>query len=89
MSVLSGCGVHTVSVMRCQTRSRTSLMNRTISIPRQVFDFELSSEDMAALGALTTPASIEEFKQLYEKCTVRDTPLAETKAGVKTSITYD
>jgi hypothetical protein len=63
--------------------------HRTVSIPRQVFDFELSSEDMAALGALTTPASIEEFKQLYEKCTVRDTPLAETKAGVKTSITYD
>ena len=44
---------------------------------------------MAALGALTTPASIEEFKKLYEKCTVRDTPLAEMKTGVKTSITYD
>lgn len=55
----------------------------------QVFDFELSDEDMAALGSLTTAAAIDEFKQLYEKCTVRDTPLAETKAGVKTSITYN
>jgi hypothetical protein len=29
LSVLGGCGAHTVSVMRCQTRSRTSLTEQS------------------------------------------------------------
>lgn len=55
----------------------------------KVFDFKLSEADMTALSEMTTPETIAEFKALYEKCTVRDTPLAESRVGVKTSITYD
>uniref|UniRef100_A0A7S0M9P1 NADP-dependent oxidoreductase domain-containing protein n=1 Tax=Cryptomonas curvata TaxID=233186 RepID=A0A7S0M9P1_9CRYP len=40
-----------------------------------IFDFALSPEDEAALDALTTPDSLQEFKQLYDKCIIRDTPL--------------
>ena len=37
----------------------------------------------------TTQENIDGFKALYEKCVCRDTPIAETMAGVKTSITYN
>lgn len=55
----------------------------------QVFDFALDEGDMAQLDGLTTPAAIEAFRVLYEKCVVRDTPLAATNEGVKKSVTLD
>lgn len=53
----------------------------------RVFDFELDSGDMAALGELTTPANLKGFLDLYRKCVNRDTPLAGSFEGVKSSIT--
>jgi diketogulonate reductase-like aldo/keto reductase len=40
-----------------------------------VFDWELDSEDMGKLDALTTPENLETFKALYIKCVTRDTPI--------------
>eukprot|EP00041_Stephanoeca_diplocostata_P016238 m.319200 g.319200 ORF g.319200 m.319200 type:complete len:356 (+) comp20299_c0_seq2:32-1099(+) len=54
-----------------------------------VTDFELSAEDIATMNNMTTPENIAAFKELYEKCCARDTPLQENREGVKTSITYD
>ena len=34
----------------------------------EVFDFSLTSEDIAQLDSLTTPAAIETFQGLYRKC---------------------
>ncbi len=41
-----------------------------------IFDFTIDESDMATLDALTTPAAFETFLGLYQKCVVRDTPLA-------------
>jgi diketogulonate reductase-like aldo/keto reductase len=54
-----------------------------------VFSFVIDDTDMTALGNMTTQENIDGFKALYEKCVCRDTPIAETMAGVKTSITYN
>jgi len=57
-----------------------------------VFDFELGAEDIAELDALTTDENIQKFRELYEKCVIRDTPWAEAEEGkklVKSTITYD
>jgi len=43
----------------------------------------------ASAVSRTTQENIDGFKALYEKCVGRDTPIAETMAGVKTSITYN
>ena len=43
-----------------------------------VFDFALTESEMAALDALTTPEALEEFRALYSRCALRDTPLADT-----------
>eukprot|EP00036_Acanthoecidae_sp_10tr_P008468 CAMPEP_0182927770 /NCGR_PEP_ID=MMETSP0105_2-20130417/14138_1 /TAXON_ID=81532 ORGANISM="Acanthoeca-like sp., Strain 10tr" /NCGR_SAMPLE_ID=MMETSP0105_2 /ASSEMBLY_ACC=CAM_ASM_000205 /LENGTH=305 /DNA_ID=CAMNT_0025065739 /DNA_START=44 /DNA_END=957 /DNA_ORIENTATION=+ len=50
----------------------------------QVFDFELSQPEMEALAGMTDPKAYDTFKGHYEMGTIRDTPLMETKAGVKT-----
>jgi len=55
----------------------------------QVFDFELTSEEVAKLDALTTPEAIDTFKGLYRKCVNRDTSKDGTLDGVKMDITYD
>jgi len=39
-----------------------------------VFDFALDEDDMGKLDALTAPAALEKFKELYDKCVLRDTP---------------
>jgi diketogulonate reductase-like aldo/keto reductase len=54
-----------------------------------VFDFALTEDEMARLDALTTPAAIEAFAELYKKCVNRDTSTAGTLQGVKTTITSD
>ena len=55
-----------------------------------VFDFELAADDVAALDALTTPAAIEKFKELYVKCVVRDTPDAGRAAELaREKVTLD
>jgi len=54
-----------------------------------VFDFELSPTDMASLDALTTPEALQEFRALYAKCVVRDTPLAAGPEGVRADFTVD
>ena len=41
-----------------------------------IFDFTIDEADMATLDALTTSAAIDIFLGLYQKCVVRDTPLA-------------
>jgi diketogulonate reductase-like aldo/keto reductase len=54
-----------------------------------VTDFEMSADDMSQLDRLTIPAALEDFKVLYEKCVVRDTPLEATKEGIKKNITLN
>ena len=55
-----------------------------------VFDFELAADDVAALDALTTPAAIEKFKELYVKCVLRDTPDAGRAAALaREKVTLD
>ena len=44
----------------------------------QVFGWTIEDADVARLDSLTTPASIEVFRELYFKCIVRDTPIAGT-----------
>jgi hypothetical protein len=36
---------------------------------------------------MTTPENLEEYRQLYIKCVVRDTPLAESGEGIKAKFT--
>jgi diketogulonate reductase-like aldo/keto reductase len=55
----------------------------------QVFDFALTQEEMSTLDALTTPAAIETFKELYRKCVNRDTSKNSSLDGVKMDITND
>jgi diketogulonate reductase-like aldo/keto reductase len=55
----------------------------------QVFDFELTSEEMAELDALTTPEALTTFEELYRKCVNRDTTKDGTMEGVKMDITID
>lgn len=39
------------------------------------------------LCSMTTPENLEEYRQLYIKCVVRDTPLAESGEGIKAKFT--
>ena len=55
----------------------------------QVFDFALSAEDMQKLDELTTQENFETMKKQYEKSVCRDTPLQESREGMKTNITID
>ncbi|OEU16873.1 Aldo/keto reductase [Fragilariopsis cylindrus CCMP1102] len=55
----------------------------------QIFDFELSEDDMNELNGLTTPEALETFKDLYRKCVNRDTSKDGTMEGVKMDITID
>lgn len=55
----------------------------------QVFDFELSDEDMQTLDGLTTPEALDTFLQLYRRCVNRDTTKDGTMEGVKLDITVD
>ena len=52
----------------------------------QVFDFELSDEEMKQLDSMTTPDAIETFVGLYRKCVIRDTSVTD---GIKMDITED
>ena len=54
-----------------------------------VFDFELSSNEMDELDSLTTPEAIDTFFELYKKCVNRDTTKDGTLDGVKMEITKD
>eukprot|EP00286_Rhodomonas_abbreviata_P014536 CAMPEP_0181327578 /NCGR_PEP_ID=MMETSP1101-20121128/22185_1 /TAXON_ID=46948 /ORGANISM="Rhodomonas abbreviata, Strain Caron Lab Isolate" /LENGTH=324 /DNA_ID=CAMNT_0023436265 /DNA_START=148 /DNA_END=1122 /DNA_ORIENTATION=- len=57
-----------------------------------VFDFELDPDDVSELDKLTTQDNIQKFRELYEKCVIRDTPWADTDEGkklVKVPVTYD
>lgn len=55
----------------------------------QVFDFELSDEEMKELDSLTTPEALSAFEALYKKCVNRDTSKDGTMEGVKMNITVD
>jgi len=52
----------------------------------QVFDFELSDEEMKLLDSMTAPDAIETFVGLYRKCVIRDTSVTD---GIKMNITED
>jgi diketogulonate reductase-like aldo/keto reductase len=52
----------------------------------QVFDFELSDEEMKVLDSMTTPDALETFQALYRKCVIRDTSVTD---GIKMDITVD
>jgi len=54
-----------------------------------VFDFELTEEEMKDLDSLTTPDAVETFVGLYRKCVNRDTSKDGTMEGVKMTITED
>jgi diketogulonate reductase-like aldo/keto reductase len=55
----------------------------------QVFDFELSDDEMNELDRLTTQNAIDAFEGLYRKCVNRDTSKDGTLDGVKMKITLD
>ena len=55
----------------------------------QVFDFELTTEEMKTLGELTTPEALTTFEGLYRKCVNRDTTKDGSMDGVKMEITVD
>lgn len=55
----------------------------------EVFDFELSKDEMDELDSLTTPEAIDKFVDLYRKCVNRDTTKDGTMEGVKMDITTD
>lgn len=55
----------------------------------EVFDFELTSDEMSELDSLTTPEAIDVFAGLYRKCVNRDTSKDGTMDGVKMDITTD
>jgi diketogulonate reductase-like aldo/keto reductase len=55
----------------------------------QIFDFELSDEEMNELNGLTNPEAINKFQDLYQKCVNRDTSKDGTLQGVKLDITID
>lgn len=55
-----------------------------------LFDFQLTEDEMAKLDTLTTSKSIDDFKALYLKCVVRDTPLENLEVpqqGLKSAFT--
>eukprot|EP01063_Lacrimia_lanifica_P005606 TRINITY_DN13365_c0_g1_i1.p1 TRINITY_DN13365_c0_g1~~TRINITY_DN13365_c0_g1_i1.p1 ORF type:complete len:317 (+),score=127.49 TRINITY_DN13365_c0_g1_i1:57-1007(+) len=54
-----------------------------------VFNFELSSEDMATLDNLTTPDALKASVATYRKNVVRDSPFEGTTEGVKAEVTED
>ena len=49
----------------------------------------LGADDMAKLDALTTPAAIEKFVELYNKCCTRDTPDAGRADLLRSKLTAD
>jgi diketogulonate reductase-like aldo/keto reductase len=55
----------------------------------QVFDFELTEDEMTELDNLTTTEAINAFGALYRKCVNRDTTKDGTMEGVKMDITVD
>lgn len=55
----------------------------------EVFDFELSEDEMKELDGLTTPEALTTFEGLYRKCVNRDTTKDGTMEGVKMDITID
>jgi diketogulonate reductase-like aldo/keto reductase len=55
----------------------------------EVFDFELTEEEMKELDGLTTPEDLDKFAGLYRKCVNRDTSKDGTMDGVKMDITID
>ena len=54
-----------------------------------VFDFNLSHDEMKELDSLTTLEALETFQKLYQKCVNRDTSKDSTLDGVKMEITLD
>jgi len=55
----------------------------------QVFDFELTDENMEVLDGLTSKDTTDAFGALYRKCVNRDTSKDGTMDGVKMNITVD
>lgn len=55
----------------------------------EVFDFELTEEEMEELDGLTTPETFSTFEALYRKCVNRDTTKDGSMEGVKMDITID
>lgn len=55
----------------------------------QVFDFQLSDDDMHDLDSLTAPDAFDTFEALYRKCVNRDTSKDGSMDGVKEDITSD
>ena len=53
-----------------------------------IFDFEMDEKDMARLSQLTTSQNLDDFRSLYLKCIVRDTPLEKIDISKK-KITVD
>ena len=50
----------------------------------EVFDFELSEEEMQELDSLTTfDKAVETFVGLYRKCVIRDRSMDDTMHSVK------
>jgi len=55
----------------------------------EVFDFELSKEEMEELDGLTSSDAFTTFEALYRKCVNRDTTKDGSMDGVKMDITID
>ena len=51
-----------------------------------IFDFEMDERDMLCLSNLTTPQNLDEFRTLYYKCIVRDTPMENNNTQARTTM---
>jgi len=83
-----------------QILGRWCVQNGAVYIPKsvkkhrmvenaQVFDFELSDDEMAELNSMTSKEAYVTFEGLYRKCVNRDTSKDGTLDGVKMEITTD
>jgi len=83
-----------------QILGRWCVQNGAVYIPKsvkkyrmvenaQVFDFELSDDEMAELNSMTSKEAYVTFEGLYRKCVNRDTSKDGTLDGVKMDITTD
>lgn len=81
--------VDVVSFQKCTADACNSDDAFCIYPKASVFDFVLDEDDMKTLNGMTEPANLAEFKALYQKCVCRDTPIQESREGVREEMTLD
>ena len=56
---------------------------------KNIFHFEITEDEIQELDSLTSGEALDAYKNLYQKCVLRDTPLEGSLEGVKLHITID